>query len=72
MTRIKHFVDEHLDLTGFVGFVVLVLLMRVYIGFVDSHGQFVVRLFIMMGAISIISAGIWIIDAMGTPSKSDS
>ena len=29
MTRIKRFVDEHLDLTGFLGFVVLVLLMGV-------------------------------------------
>ena len=29
MTRIKRFVDEHLDLTGFLGFVVWVLLMRV-------------------------------------------
>ena len=29
MTRIKRFVDKHLDLTGFLGFVVWVLLLRV-------------------------------------------
>jgi hypothetical protein len=29
MTRIKRFVDGHLDLTAILGFVVLVLLMRV-------------------------------------------
>jgi hypothetical protein len=28
MIRIKHFVDEHLDLAAFLGLIVLVLLMR--------------------------------------------
>jgi uncharacterized protein (DUF983 family) len=36
MTRIKHFVDEHPDLTGFVGFVVLVSLMGIILNSTES------------------------------------
>ena len=36
MTRIKRFADEHPDLTGFMGFVVLVSLMGVILNSTES------------------------------------
>ena len=52
MTRIKRFVDKHLDLTGFLGFVVWVLLMRVVL---DSTKNRTMALLAGIGLIVIIS-----------------
>ena len=52
MTRIKRFVDEHLDLSGFLGFVVLVLLMGVAL---DSTKSLTVALLTGSGLVAIIS-----------------
>ena len=52
MMRIKRFVDQHLDLTGFLGLVVLVLLMRVVL---DSTKDLTIALLAGTGLIVVIS-----------------
>jgi hypothetical protein len=52
VTRIKRFVDDHLDLTGFLGFVVLVLLMRVSL---DSTKNLTIALLAGAGLVVVIS-----------------
>jgi len=52
VTRIKRFADEHLDLTGFLGFVVWVLLMRVVL---DSTKNLTMALLAGTGLVVVIS-----------------
>jgi len=52
MTRIKRFVDEHLDLTGFLGLVVWVLLMRVVL---ESTKNLTMALLAGTGLVVVIS-----------------
>jgi hypothetical protein len=52
MTRIKRFVDEHLDFTGFLGFVVLVLIMGVAL---DSTKSLTVALLTVTGLVVVMS-----------------
>jgi hypothetical protein len=52
VTRIKRFVDDRVDLTGFLGFVVLVLLMRVIL---DSTKNLTIALLAGAGLVVVIS-----------------
>jgi hypothetical protein len=52
MTRIKRFVDEHLDFTGFLGVVVWVLLMRVVL---ESTKNLTMALLTSTGLVVVIS-----------------
>jgi ABC-type arginine transport system permease subunit len=52
MTRIKRFVDGHVDLTAILGFVVLVLLMRVVL---DSTTNLTLTLLASTALVVVIS-----------------
>jgi ABC-type arginine transport system permease subunit len=52
MTRIKRFVDGHLDLTAILGFVVLVLLMRVVL---DSTTNLTLTLLASTALVVVVS-----------------
>ena len=52
MMRIKRFVDQHLDLTGVLGLVVLVLLMRVVL---DSTKDLTIALLAGSGLVVVIT-----------------
>jgi hypothetical protein len=55
MTRIKRFAEEHQDLTGFVGFVVLVSLMGVILNSTESLTVAMVVGTVFVVAVSLVT-----------------
>jgi hypothetical protein len=65
MERIKLLLDGHRDfLAGFLGFVLLSVLIYVGLSALENRYYLTVRFFIIMGAVGIMSVGKWIIDTV--------
>ena len=64
MERVKQLIDDHNDLAGFLGFVLLGVLIYVGLNALENRHYMTVRFFIIMGAVGIMSVGKWIIDTV--------